>query len=77
MPRHKEDIREDAKHAVKDEIESIAETAGRYARKAVEEGRHLAEGGEGIVTAIREEPIKASLIALGVGVVLGALLRSK
>jgi len=58
----------------KDEVEAIAEHAGRYARKIFDETKHVSENTDAFVAAIREEPIKASLIALGIGAVLGLLL---
>jgi len=79
MPKsriNKDDIREE-KPSPRDEIETIAATAGRYARKMLDETHHIAEGADGVAAAIRAEPVKASLIALGVGAVIGMLLRGK
>jgi len=53
-------------------LEHAAENAGRYARKVFEE---TTDGTNDLTDAIREKPVKAALIALGIGVVLGALLR--
>jgi len=55
-------------------IEVAAEHAGRAARKMFEK----ATQGEGIDTlsaAIHDEPVKAVMISLGVGVLLGLLIR--
>ncbi len=56
------------------DLEAAAETAGRYARKLLDESP-LAEGADGVLKTIHEKPIQAALIALGVGFVLGAILR--
>ena len=59
----------------KDELEAIAENAGRYARKMLDETHHLGDNADAFIGAIRQEPVKSTLIALGVGAVLGMLLR--
>lgn len=53
-------------------IEAAAEHAGRYARKVYEQ---TAESSDALTTAIREEPVKAAFIALGIGVLIGAIIR--
>ena len=53
-------------------LETAAENAGRYARKAFDQS---ADSTDALTIAIREEPVKAALIALGVGVLIGVLLR--
>ncbi|MGB9154113.1 MAG: hypothetical protein WCD70_13620 [Alphaproteobacteria bacterium] len=53
-------------------LESAAESAGRYARKAFDQS---ADSTDALTIAIREEPVKAALIALGIGVLIGAVLR--
>ena len=67
----KDDIKEDKK----DGLEAVAESAGRYARKVLEQGSHVSENVDSVASAIREEPVKASLIALGIGVVLGMIFK--
>ncbi len=76
MPRktHKDDIREDL-HEAGDQLEAIAENAGRYARKVLNETQNVGEHIDAFADVIREEPIKAALIALGVGALIGMLIK--
>jgi len=72
--RHKDDLGPESADP-QDEIEAIAENAGRYARKVLDETHHLADSADSITDAIREEPVKAALIALGIGAVIGMIIR--
>jgi ElaB/YqjD/DUF883 family membrane-anchored ribosome-binding protein len=57
-----------------DELESIAENAGRYARRFLDEAGDMDHAGA-FVAAIREKPVQSALIALGLGAVIGMLLK--
>ncbi len=58
-----------------DTLEQVAENAGRYLRKLLDENPTIETGVESLATAIRNEPVKASLITLGIGLVLGHIFR--
>lgn len=66
----------DVKHDVKEDMQDMAHQAGRKVRNlfnaASDEVTHVSET---VTTEIRTNPVRSSMIALGVGVVLGALLR--
>ena len=62
---------------VADKLEEVAENAGRYARKVVDQAPSLSEGTATVANAFREDPVKYSLIALGVGVVVGLILNRR
>jgi ElaB/YqjD/DUF883 family membrane-anchored ribosome-binding protein len=77
-----DDLREEAakrKEGIKENIEGLAENAGRYARKVMDETHHVSdkigENADTLAGIIREQPVKASLIALAVGTLFGMLLR--
>lgn len=77
MPNRKEEIKmtkhaHDGKEDLACQLEHAAESAGRCARKFFDQS---AESTNDLTTAIREEPLKAAMIALGVGVVIGAIIR--
>ena len=73
--RVKEDIRHTASN-IGDDLEAAANTAGRKVRQyfdtASDEITHAAET---VTTQIRNKPVQSSLMALGVGFVIGALFR--
>jgi ElaB/YqjD/DUF883 family membrane-anchored ribosome-binding protein len=71
---HKDDLHEESA-APKDELEAIAENAGRYARKVLDETQGLGEHADAFVALIREKPIQSALIALGIGALLGVVIR--
>ncbi len=58
----------------KDDLEEIAENAGRYARKMFNETPQVGAAADHIVEAIKAEPVKSAFIALGVGALIGVLL---
>ncbi|MDD5585408.1 MAG: hypothetical protein PHY92_00435 [Alphaproteobacteria bacterium] len=76
-------LKGDARRAaseMKDELGTMAHEAGQHARKIIDTASETAKteissATTAIKTQIREKPIQSGLIALGVGVVLGALLR--
>ena len=57
-----------------DDLEAIAESVGRYARKAFDE-THISESAGTLADTIRDEPVKAALTALGIGIVLGMIIK--
>jgi hypothetical protein len=63
-------------HDITDEVQSAANRAGRKVRGIYNAGRdevqHL---NDQVKSEIYDHPVRSSMIALGVGVVLGALLR--
>jgi hypothetical protein len=62
-------------HEIKDELEATAEDLGRQVRKFLNESPEIGETASSLAAAIRKEPVKASLVAIGVGFVLGILFR--
>ena len=65
-----------AANDVRDEIDSISAQATRMARELLESAQEELEHMSGAVTdEIRANPWRSGLIALGVGVAIGALLR--
>ena len=71
----KRDLRDGAKEA-RGEITLIAEKAGRQVREFIDNAEHqLHDAGDRVVSEIRIHPVRSSAVALGIGVVLGALLR--
>jgi ElaB/YqjD/DUF883 family membrane-anchored ribosome-binding protein len=68
-------LRSDAENA-KADLHEVANKAGRKARDmyntAIDEVSHAKET---VTTQIRTNPVQSSMIALGVGFVLGALFR--
>ena len=58
------------------ELRSAANQAGRKVRKIYDVASHEISHASDVVTSeIRTNPVRSSMIALGVGVLLGALLR--
>jgi len=76
--RHfKADTRE-AASAMKDDLEDAARRTGRHARDIVDSAGHSLSGaGEVLTVKIRDNPVQSSLIALGVGIVLGILFKKR
>lgn len=71
----KRDLREVSKDS-RAELSQYAEKAGRDAREFIESARgQFDQAGQRIGTEIRENPLRSSAIALGIGVLLGALIR--
>ncbi len=66
------DVAEDAKHDLRD----AANKAGRKVRNLFNNASdEISHATETVTTQIRSNPVQSSMIALGVGVLLGALLR--
>ena len=60
----------------KDDIREVANKAGRKVRKLVHTASdEFAHAKDTVTTEIRSNPVRSSFVALGLGVVLGALLR--
>jgi ElaB/YqjD/DUF883 family membrane-anchored ribosome-binding protein len=60
----------------RDNLENIAESAGRRLRHVIDDaGQSISDATDKVTTQIRRNPVQSSLIALGAGVFLGALLR--
>ena len=71
----KKDIKNLKKDAQSD-LQRAANEAGRKVRSIYENANgELSNVGDRVSAEIKDNPVRASLIALGVGVVLGALLR--
>ncbi len=59
-----------------DELHNAAHQAGRKVRSLYNTASHeISHAGDVVTSEIRSNPVRSSLIAIGVGVVLGALLR--
>ncbi len=65
---------EHARDAAKQVVGNVRERAGTYYQQGKEKATELTEKAEGFV---REQPIKSVLIAAGVGLLLGILLRRR
>lgn len=66
----------DAASQVKDDLYEVANVAGRKVRLLLDNAASEASHAKEVVAEqIKEKPIQSSLIALGIGVVIGALLR--
>ncbi len=60
----------------KDDITDAAYEAGRKVRNFLHSaGNEISQASHSVTTEIRRNPLRSSAIALGVGVLLGALLR--
>lgn len=61
---------------VRDELEHAAHRTGRSVREFLHTaGDELSHAQEAVTSQIRHKPVQSTLIALGAGVILGALLR--
>ncbi len=66
----------DAAHVLGDDLHNAANQAGQKVRSMYNAAGHeITHAGEYVGTEIRNNPVRSSVIALGVGVLLGALLR--
>jgi ElaB/YqjD/DUF883 family membrane-anchored ribosome-binding protein len=66
----------DATCEMADNLHNAANNAGRKVRSMVNNTSHnIAHASEYAGTEIRNNPVRSSIIALGVGVLLGCLLR--
>lgn len=69
----------DAEHALRDnghDVEAYAHHAGRKARHYFESAsEHMADTANMVQEEIKDNPLRATLVALGAGFILGALLR--
>ena len=71
----KRDLR-NVKDEARGELTLIAEKAGRQVRHFIDTAEtQLTEAGDRVTGEIRLHPVRSSAIALGIGVLLGALLR--
>ncbi len=62
----------------KQDLRAVANNAGRKVRSLFNTANdEIHHAGETVTTQIRSNPIQSSVIALGLGVVLGALFRRK
>ena len=74
--RHLKDDARDAASAVRDDLEEVARRAGSHVREFADSAEHgLKDAGGAVATKIRENPIQSSLLALGMGLVVGMLYR--
>ncbi len=65
-----------AAHEANDDLHVAAHEAGRKVRRIYNSvGEEISDTSDHVTSEIRKNPIRSSLIALGIGVVLGALLR--
>lgn len=63
-------------HEMKDSLNNAAHNAGHSIRSAINSAStELSHAGEVATTEIRTNPVRSSLLALGVGLLLGGLLR--
>jgi ElaB/YqjD/DUF883 family membrane-anchored ribosome-binding protein len=72
-----DDIRGDlssAAHHLGEQLREFAESAGEGIAHAKDS---VVDAGDAVATKIRKNPMPSALIALGVGVVVGALLRRR
>lgn len=71
----KRDLR-DAKQEARHDISEMANNAGRQVRQFFDSASdQLSDANDRIVSEVRENPVRSSLIALGLGFVIGALVR--
>ena len=71
----KRDLRDTAKESGND-LAQYAEKAGREVRHFIDStSDQFTNAGDRVTSEIRSNPIRSSAIALGVGVLIGALLR--
>lgn len=66
----------DTANDLRGDLESTAHRAGRKARKLLDTATtEINHAGTKVVREVRTNPVRSSVIALGIGAVLGALLR--
>ena len=74
-----EHFKKEARHAaadVKDGLEDVARRTGHHVRELADSAEHSIESAGATVTAkIRNNPVQSSLIALGLGLLIGTLYR--
>lgn len=74
-----QNFRNAAGEAAEDVKEDLREAAGRAGRKVRSfihtAGDEITHAKDTVTTEVRANPVRSSMIALGLGVVLGALLR--
>ncbi len=72
--REVEDAAEDVGHSVRD----VAHRAGQEARRVYQTAKdEFSHATDAVSEQIRERPVQSTLLALGIGVVLGALLNRR
>lgn len=60
---------------IRDELESAAHRTGRSVREFLQAANdEISHASDVVTTRIHEKPVQSSAIALGIGVVLGAIL---
>jgi len=70
------DDAQDAAAAVKDDLEDVARRTGKHARKVADSAENsLTDIGTTMKAKIRDNPVQSSLIALGLGFVVGIFYR--
>jgi ElaB/YqjD/DUF883 family membrane-anchored ribosome-binding protein len=63
-------------HEVSNDLHDVANQAGRKVRSMYNAASdEISQASDKVTTEIRSNPVRSSMIALGVGVLLGALLR--
>jgi len=68
--------RDDAVNDMKDGLHTAAHQAGCKVRSIYNSASNeISHASDTVTTEIRSNPVRSSLIALGIGVVLGALIR--
>lgn len=71
----KRDLRDVTKEA-KHDLSDIAHNAGRQVRQMVDTaGERLTDVNDRIVGEVRANPVRSSVIALGLGFIIGAIVR--
>ena len=69
-------LKNDVKSDVKSDLNDVANQAGRKVRSMIDSAsEELAQVSDTVASEIRSNPVRSSVIALGIGVVLGALVR--
>ena len=72
----KEDTVKNATHEIRDDLNHAANQAGRKVRNMFNSASdEISHASENVTTEIRANPVRSSAIALGVGVLIGALIR--
>ena len=69
-------VSQNTAYDAKDDLQTAANQAGRKVRSLFNSASDdISEASDKVTAEIRSNPVRSSMIALGVGVVLGALLR--
>lgn len=74
--RHFKDSTKDAAASIKDDLGAVAQRTTKQVRELADAAEHnLADIGDAMANKIHNHPVQSTLIALGVGVVVGLLYR--